>query len=102
MKQRLLYLSDAIETYAAMEQYCGQAHAANSHRIKQMKKLLSAAMKLELTEKQKICLIRYYLENQKVPDIAAQLHIRPTTVYKHLKKARLSLSKCAIYMNVLQ
>ena len=40
--------------------------------------------------------------NQKVPDIAAQLHIRPTTVYKHLKKARLSLSKCAIYMNVLQ
>ena len=37
-------------------------------------------------------------QNMSVEDIAAKLGIRPTTVYKHIKKAKEALKKCEKYL----
>lgn len=62
-----------------------------------MKKLLKIGLKNELTDKQRYCLINYY-SGRKVGEIAEELGVRPTTVYKHIKKARTALKKCGAYL----
>lgn len=61
-------------------------------------KILNAAINNELTNRQKICIMRYYYDGIKVDEIAQELNIKPTTVYKHLKTARTALKKCRDYL----
>ena len=61
-------------------------------------KILNAAINNELTGRQKTCIMRYYYDGIKVNEIAQELNIKPTTVYKHLKTARTALKKCRVYL----
>lgn len=63
-----------------------------------MKKLIHICMEDELTDRQKDCLTMRVYQNMSVEDIAAKLGIRPTTVYKHIKKAKEALKKCRKYL----
>ena len=46
----------------------------------------------------KDCLTMRVYQKMSVEDIAAELGIRPTTVYKHIKKAKEALKKCRKYL----
>lgn len=70
----------------------------NSNIRNQMKKLIAIGIDTELTGRQKDCLTMRVYQNMKVEDIAAELGIRPTTVYKHIKKAKEALKKCVKYL----
>lgn len=63
-----------------------------------MKKLIAVWIDTELTGRQKDCLTMRVYQKMSVEDIAAKLGIRPTTVYKHIKKAKEALKKCRKYL----
>lgn len=58
---------------------------------------LEKAARGELTARQRECLRRMYAEGRGVCEIAGMLGVRPSTVSKHLKKARERLRKVLGY-----
>ena len=62
-----------------------------------MLRVLNRAMTGELTQRQRDCLSKRYVEGESVNQIAAELGITPSTVSKHLKKARARLRKVLQY-----
>lgn len=75
-----------------------QEGGSNSGIRDRMKKLIAVAIDTELTGRQKDCLTMRLYQNMSVEDIAAELGIRPTTVYKHITKAKAALKKCVKYL----
>lgn len=75
-----------------------QGGGDNSSIRNRMKKLIHICMEDELTDRQKDCLTMRVYQKMSVEDIAAELGIRPTTVYKHIKKAKEALKKCEKYL----
>ena len=70
----------------------------NSNIRNRMKKLIAISIDTELTDRQKDCLTMRVYQKMSVEDIAAELGIRLTTVYKHIKKAKEALKKCRKYL----
>lgn len=97
MRTSMLRLSEGLAGRAAFSRYCGSGEK-KSERLLRMEKLLNTALRRELTERQRQCITYYYFERKKVEEIAALLHIRPTTVYKHLKRGREMLRNCVCYL----
>lgn len=58
---------------------------------------LRYAVEGELTEKQKICVRKYYFDNLSQKKIAEELGITEATVSRHLKKARQRLGRVIAY-----
>ena len=75
-----------------------QGGGDNSSIRNRMKKLIHICMEDELTDRQKDYLTMRVYQKMSVEDIAAELGIRPTTVYKHIKKAKEALKKCRKYL----
>ena len=75
-----------------------QGGGGNSSIRDRMKKLIAVVIDMELTDRQKDCLTMRVYQGISVEDIAAELGIRPTTVYKHIKKAKAALKKCVKYL----
>ena len=75
-----------------------QGGGSNSDIRNRMKKLIAISIDTELTDRQKDCLTMRVYQKMSVEDIAAELGIRPTTVYKHIKKAKEVLKKCEKYL----
>ena len=69
----------------------------NRPERERMKRILLRAMKHELTERQRVCLSKYYLEGLKMKDIACELNLSMSTVSRHIKSAELKLRKVASY-----
>ena len=94
MKARTLSFNDSVEY-----EYANLANGdTNEGTRKRAVKILNAAINNELTGRQKICIMRYYFDGRRVDEIARELKIKPTTVYKHLKTARSVLKKCRDYL----
>ncbi len=94
---KALWLNDQLEAFAAYQSYAASREEKRTRR-KQMEKILKIAIRNDLTKRQRTCIELYYHKNMKVSDIAEQLKIRPTTVYKHLKMARRVLQRAAEYL----
>lgn len=62
-----------------------------------MARLLSRAVAEELTERQALMVVLYYLEQRSMRDIAAELGVNPSTVSRTLQTAREKLKKCLRY-----
>lgn len=75
-----------------------QGGGDNSSIKDRMKKLIAVVIDTELTGRQKDCLTMRVYQKMSVEDIAAKLGIRPTTVYKHITKAKAALKKCVKYL----
>ena len=51
----------------------------------------------QLTEKQKACVVAYYLEGRKMIDIAQDLGVAPSTVTRHIQSGKNRLMNIAKY-----
>lgn len=82
--------------------YCSfvsaQRGKSNNEIKNRMKKLIAISIDTELTDRQKDCLTMRVYQGLSTEEIAAELGIRPTTVYKHIKKAKEALKKCRKYL----
>lgn len=63
----------------------------NRKSIAKMKNLLCKAINLNLTQRQRECVMLYYMENKKISEVAAELNIDKSTVSRHLSSARKKL-----------
>lgn len=90
-------LTELLLSEASMDRYYTEQSNELS-RKRRMKDLLRKAISLELTERQRNCLVLYYYEEMPVKDIAARIGIRATTVYKHLRTAKTILRHFAVYL----
>ena len=62
-------------------------------------RLLSSALREELTPRQAQMVRMYYIEQHTMRDIAAILELNPSTVSRTLKSAREKLKRCLRYTN---
>ena len=71
--------------------------STNESSREKMKKILSMAVLNELTERQRICIIDFYLNGKKEKEIAEELGVNSSTVSRHIMKARDKLRHIASY-----
>ena len=92
-----LDLNEGISEHVSFDQYL-RGKSGSSERQKRMLKLLKTAMTQELSQRQRDCMQFYYFEQRPVKEIAGMLQLRPTTVYKHLKRGRCILKEVCRYL----
>lgn len=88
----------SIENEAVIDALSYKANGLNRSdevdtRKERLKKILRVGLKQEITDRQRDCLTKRYLENMSVNDIADSMNIRPATVYKHIEKAKKRLAR---------
>ena len=71
--------------------------STNESSRERMKKILSIAVLSELTERQRYCIVDYYLNGKKEKEIAKELRVNSSTVSRHIMKARDKLRHIASY-----
>ena len=69
----------------------------NRAERERMKRILFRAIKNELTDRQRDCIVMYYLDGMKMKDIAQALHLSKSTVTRHIQSATRKLRKIASY-----
>lgn len=62
-----------------------------------MKAILLRAIRNELTDNQRTCLVEYYINGKKMKDIAQMLSLNPSTVTRHIRRACEKLRHIAEY-----
>lgn len=93
--KNLSFTNELMTYYSYVSSQRGEDSSNIRNRIK---KLIAIGIDTELTDRQKDCLTMCVYQKMSVEDIAAKLGIRPTTVYKHIKKAKEALKKCRKYL----
>lgn len=78
------------ERYAANLQY---SNNSNSKDVDEMKRLLSKAMYVNLTNRQRECITMHYLQNMRLIDIAHELNLDKSTVSRHISNGIKKLKK---------
>lgn len=99
-KKLSLDVDGMIGEHAAYANFCSGATNAEKH--KKMLKFIDQIIENELTPRQQDCMRFYYGENMKVEDIAELMQLRPTTVYKHISKARQAIKKRLYIFDAVQ
>ena len=88
----------SIENEAVIDALSYKANGLNRSdkvdtRKERLKKILRVGLKQEITDRQRDCLTKRYLENMSVNDIADCMNIRPATVYKHIERAKKKIAR---------
>ncbi|MBQ3264779.1 MAG: sigma-70 family RNA polymerase sigma factor [Ruminococcus sp.] len=69
----------------------------NRPERERMKRILTRAIKHELTQRQRDCVTMYYLEGMKMKEIADAMNLSKSTVTRHIQSATRKLRKVASY-----
>lgn len=77
--------------------YLSRHGSDNRPERERMKRVLIRAIRHELTDRQRDCLTKYYLEGIKMKDIALLLGLSKSTVSRHIASATRKLRKVAAY-----
>lgn len=96
MPHNVIHIKDDNADAVFFDYYCANMGENSSGRVR-MKKILQKAIKEELTDKQRICMTRYYLENKTIRVIAEELGLSPSTVCRHIQNARKKIRHIADY-----
>ena len=69
----------------------------NRPERERMKRILYRAIRHELTDRQRDCLTRYYLDGVRMNEIARQMGLSKSTVSRHIAAASKKLRRIASY-----
>ncbi len=95
MRHNLLALTEKNVDFITYDSY--SSFGSNQGDIAKMKKVLSAAIKCELTPRQRECIVMYFYDNKKMHDIAFELSLSKSTVSRHIKAGVKKLKNIANY-----
>ena len=95
MKREKVYLDD--KNTPLISYYLSKSGGDNRPELERMRRLLTRAIRYELTERQRQCLCMHYLEGMKMKEIAATLELSLSTVSRHIGTAVKKLKKIARY-----
>lgn len=96
MPRNFVSADDHVFEQAAYLAYTSSGETNLSERAI-MRGILRKAIKNELTDNQRICLVEYYVRGRKMKDIASMLSLNPSTVTRHIRAARDKLRHIASY-----
>lgn len=99
MRHERISVDDRSFGYLSYLMYDNSRGADNRADRERMKKILFRAVKHELTERQRECLLMHYIEGVKMKDIAARLGLSKSTVSRHISAAERKLRRVAAYYN---
>lgn len=97
MGKNIVSLNNGFEDVASFINFTRNVKN-KSEKLIRMEKILKTAIKTELTERQKKCIEMYFFGRMPVSEIADELCIRPTTVYKHISKAKKAIKRSFVYL----
>lgn len=69
----------------------------NADDRKKMLNVLNKAISAELTDQQRYCLLEHYIHGRRMKDIAKELSLHPSTVTRHIRRAKEKLRHIASY-----
>lgn len=95
MRRERIFMDDKNE--ALFSYYLYNQGADNRPERERMKRILKRAIKHELTDRQRDCLVKFYLEGMKMKEIAHALDLSNSTVSRHIKAATHKLRRIASY-----
>lgn len=95
MQRERMYFDEENKDLIAYALY--QQGASNRPERERMKRILTRAIRHELTDRQRECVTMYYLEGMKMKDIADRLGLSNSTVTRHIQSATRKLRKVASY-----
>ena len=95
MRRERMFLDEENSDLIAFSLY--QQGSSNRPERERMKKILTRAIRHELTDRQRDCVMMYYLEGMKMKDIAQALNLSRSTVTRHIQSATRKLRKVASY-----
>ncbi|MBR2176819.1 MAG: sigma-70 family RNA polymerase sigma factor [Clostridia bacterium] len=98
MKTEIRSLDELRIKKASMLSYLLSDGKETDEKKERMKRILKVGMENELTQRQKECVNSYYLGGVSVKNIAQEMGISTSTVYKHIRKGIAALKKCALYL----
>lgn len=90
-----VYFNDENSDLIAFQLY--NHGSDNRPERERMKRILSRAIRHGLTERQRYCLTKHYLEGMQMKDIAKELGVTKSTVSRHIRAATLKLRKVASF-----
>lgn len=89
--------ADILDFINYQKNYVGVEDVPDS-KIQRLKKIMKAGIMIELTDKQKSCMLKRYVNEKSVVDIANEMDIKPATVYKHIRTAKKRLARLYNYL----
>lgn len=90
-----MFLDDKNEPLISYQLYLQGSD--NRPERERMKRILLRAIRHELTDRQRDCITKYYLEGMKMTEIARSLCLSKSTVSRHISSATRKLRKVASY-----
>lgn len=94
MINRILGLNEKNAAFASLD---GYFHDSDSKgRLAEYKRVLKKAINTELTDRQRKCIEEHILFEKPIKDIADELGISTTTVYKHIRLGLKKLRRIAV------
>ena len=97
MRRERVAVNESNRERIAYFMYGAENGSGNRADRERMKRILFRAIRHELTERQRECLLLHYLEGIKMKDIAARLGLSKSTVSRHIGAAERKLRKVASY-----
>lgn len=89
--------SDIIDFINYQKNYVGVEDVPDS-KFQRLKKIMKTGIMIELTDKQKSCMLKRYVDEKPVVDIANEMGIKPVTVYKHIRTAKKRIARLYAYL----
>lgn len=96
MPRNHVVVDDYVYEQAAFLAYRSAGETSTRDKAK-MKHILQKAIVNELTDTQRLCLIEHYINGKKMKDIAKMLSLNPSTVSRHISRAKEKLRHIASY-----
>ena len=95
MKHQRVFLDE--KNTPLISYYLSNHGADNRPERERMKRILSRAIRHELTDRQRECLVLHYLHGMKQRDVARSLGLSASTVSRHISSAERKLRHIAGY-----
>ena len=89
--------ADILDFINYQKNYVGVEDVPDS-KIQRLKKIMKTGIMIELTDKQKSCMLKRYVDEKPVVDIANEMGIKPVTVYKHIRTAKKRIARLYAYI----
>ena len=89
--------ADILDFINYQTNYVGVEDVPDS-KIQRLKKIMKTGIMIELTDKQKSCMLKRYVDEKPVVDIANEMGIKPVTVYKHIRTAKKRIARLYAYI----
>lgn len=94
MTNKILGLNEKNAAFASIDGYFHES--GSNEKLTEYKRVLKKAIRTELTAKQRKCIEEHLLFGRPAKDIADELGIATSTVYKHIRLGLKKLRRIAV------